>query len=1439
MSKPPHLQLVSPSTSAVTVASPRLQRVRIGDRALNLYDIEELDPLCGISALLWSQPFLSSETFEGLRQWMEQPEEISMRVVVGESLSGKTRMAAELCKQVAEQWCCGFWQSDGGQKGKNRPSSVQMDRPTLIVVDQAPERAEALSGWLYELARHPDQVPYRLRVLFLADHGDPTWGWWRDLLESAGRARLHLSQYFDYSMTEPLTSVFMQPENRFNLLKSLVSHYSPGHSLGSYRPNLPWIEAMSKRDWAEDPLYLWMTAFVMARHEADEALLSLLFEDEPLKAERALGASLGQHLLGQLEGEQEALSLQMILFNTLCNGLTEATLTQHMVPVADSLGIEADRVRMLARRLRYVLKDFFAWPMAGDGRLPPLGPEPVAMAFISTHFLDLPQDHQKTLLKATMHVGGKWPLLQLVLCLHGEQDDQRFSQLAQRVEELVLDPEFPLNDLMDMVDSMPSGFGPVSHLEQTILSHLVHRLDDVVKGEVAHTYFPAFGHYCNMLAYVLSYLQKSEQALSYAQRSVITFEALVDEAPEVFEPDLADALSSCGLRLEEAGNYEEAVSVKDQAKVLFESLASRDPEQFTSGWARALNSLGVTLGGIKDHETAIQYCTQSISLFERLAKIHPRQFAPDYAAALNNTSNVLKEAGRMEEALEWVSRAAQAFDRLYQRDPHLHGANTVKSHSNRTFLLAELGRDEEALAEGEKSLILTREMMVREPEIYRPFMAELCEQFSKPLQRLGQHELSSKLLKESVNFYRELSKQAPHLYEERLASAIYQLADSNFERGDQALALQSVTEAVELYDQLAQRQPSEYNPLLVMALHNQSVVMANQGRTHEAIRAMRRTVGLYGVLELGDEAYLPAHVQALDSLSLFLRDANRNSEAAKVSGEAMVLLLSGYAQLSEEELDRIGPQVCRNRWLLCQGVSNNQGALDALGNLKDILIRRVLRDEAVEDGASLLESWEALIKSLVEDDRKDAAFETMEEAQSWFELHTDQAPEKLALIWLSGQGRMAMVKAQLLVTQGVGEKAMESAQFGTDRLAVLYEMDPLVYGPNMGQGYCEASDCARTLGLMQLAIEYRHKAVAVFDALVLAGQTQFMPTLGTERVNLATLLGREESGLQEAQDELHKACHLWPQCVERQAQSIEPLWVRSLELLALIKQRLGDEEGRYESLKTLVEQQQKMQHIGPALHFSARLTLADCLLEQFEHQPEKDTAQRLEQLHGALMPLEGFKCEIQHAGKLAEMLAIMAEMAFEVDAYQRSQSYAMWGEKLFTQRMVEPVVELRNYVRRARNFQRLAQHLVVEKQFKQAVEMARRAVEICKPLLNQEGQGDIIRPFVAVNHHQYAVCLMLVGQFGAVEPIAKQALMLMYDAFLTQPDSMREGLQSLLNSYENLVFRSHGTPVEKIKSQAWIMPVYTALEQHKPVDNTEANSWLTGLFSKVSQIWKR
>nr|CRH06818.1 conserved protein of unknown function [Include 10 TPR repeats] [Candidatus Magnetococcus massalia] len=1455
MSHPPHLQLLPTRQAPKPVEEPLLQRIRIGDRSLTLVSGEELAPMGNVQKLLWEAPFIPRPELQTLHNWLNSAESISMRVVVGPSLSGKTRLAAELCQKVASSWHCGFWRQEQPQSsqrasGQRKIASIVMDRATLIIVDNAQEQAEALSGWLCELARNPGGVSHRLRVLFLADHGDPTWGWWRDLLGSAGRNRLLLTQFFDYATEEPLSSPLVGLDKRHQMLGWLLTQTLPNQEAikAPFDPEAAIAAGLAQADWSDDPYYLWMLAFVaaqrLAKHDAQsiaakqiEAELKPLLNPTANALEVALGAALADWLSAALEPEMVRAAQDLVLINTLCNGLEETTLVEQVgqldeTPMSQE---QRQRLRMVARRLHNQLSPLYAWPPAGDGRWPPLGPDPLAAAFITHQLQNMAESRQQRLLQAAMEVGGKWPLLQLGYCIHAELPDERYKLLSARIAELALDERLSLTDLMDLADGMPNGFGPMTELELKILRHLTDSLEQQVAGDSSHTYYPAWGHYLNMLSYVLSYLHQEKEALAAAERSVEIFEDLVLEAPDVFEPDLADALFTCGLRHEEMGRLPRATELKQQAEKLFEQLAIRDPETFTSGWARALNSLGVSLSTHGDKAEAERYCARSISLFERLSRIQPSQFAGDHAAALNNYSNVLKECGKNEQALEQVSRAAELYTHLSDQDSLNHAPNMVKSYSNMAFLLADMERDQEAVEVGERAYRMSSNLMAREPTLYSPFHAELCEQYSKPLYRSGQLQRGIRMLREAVELYRELAITNPLYYEERLATASYMLSDACFEGGHLDEALESIQITVDLFEKLVRRDPQDIQPMLAMALHNLAVLHAHKGESEASVRAIRRTIGLYQSMSSYDSSYQVPLIQAHDALALFLRDEGRYSEACQSAGQALSMLQHYEEKLSAGDYEMLAPGVFRNRWVLCQEVGNREGALEAAALLKDVHLRRYKQEPSEQEIVALGEAWEVVIQ-LLSDQQHDLVTAQRELGQASLFCQQELGPKslapELAAPWQRAQANLQMVAAGLQLQQGEREQALALIEQSVEQLGALTEQDPIRFGPDLAKACCDAAETLHELDQQDASIAHRLRAVAQFNQLVEAGEQSFLPSIAAEKVNLASQLGGARGEVQQALEHLSDAAQIWPRCVAQNPATIEPLWVRTLELMAAMQHRLGLMSQRRESMQQLVALHDTLTHTSADGRYAAKLTLAEILAE--EQGGEEDPHATLLHAAGMLQPLEQEISDTQQGHRLAEVLILFAERAFNHEMMALCQDLVRRAERVIVRHGTGDM-NLQVTVRRARNFQRCAQYLVQSQHYVEALEMASKAVAISNPIMQDEGGSNtILRPFVAVNYHQYALCLMLVGQYSAVEPMARQALMLMYDAFLSDADELRSGLESLLSSYDSLLQHIREAGVVVDEDAEWLDPIRRSLDKHEiEVETASRGAGLPNLFRRI------
>ncbi|MEV4011455.1 tetratricopeptide repeat protein [Nonomuraea angiospora] len=175
------------------VVPGRMETVAEDDPSVILADLltparERLPQDCSDWTLLMARhavvPFLGrDEQLADLRAWAAEPAALSIAVLTGRSGTGKTRLAGELCAELAEAgWDTGFLPLDSAG-GPLTSRALEALRPTLLVVDH-PEPSPPLVGELVRrLAKHGRNP--RVRLLLLArDLGEADW--WRRLDTAAG-----------------------------------------------------------------------------------------------------------------------------------------------------------------------------------------------------------------------------------------------------------------------------------------------------------------------------------------------------------------------------------------------------------------------------------------------------------------------------------------------------------------------------------------------------------------------------------------------------------------------------------------------------------------------------------------------------------------------------------------------------------------------------------------------------------------------------------------------------------------------------------------------------------------------------------------------------------------------------------------------------------------------------------------------------------------------------------------------------------------------------------------------------------------------------------------------------------------------------------------------------------------------------------------------------
>ncbi|MEU7863135.1 hypothetical protein [Nonomuraea sp. NPDC049141] len=119
-------------------------------------------------------PFLGrDEERAALRTWAHDPSPLSIAVLTGAGGTGKTRLAGELCTELAEAgWDAGFLPDP------HRATGLGILRPTLLALDHPEPSATAIG----ELVRHLAGRQHRPRVRILLLTRESTDGeWWRRL----------------------------------------------------------------------------------------------------------------------------------------------------------------------------------------------------------------------------------------------------------------------------------------------------------------------------------------------------------------------------------------------------------------------------------------------------------------------------------------------------------------------------------------------------------------------------------------------------------------------------------------------------------------------------------------------------------------------------------------------------------------------------------------------------------------------------------------------------------------------------------------------------------------------------------------------------------------------------------------------------------------------------------------------------------------------------------------------------------------------------------------------------------------------------------------------------------------------------------------------------------------------------------------------------------
>ena len=594
-----------------------------------------LRPEHGLVPFLGRQPLLGRIT-----GWCQDPGGRPLLLVTGSGGSGKTRLGREACVQMlVAGWDAGL-ADDRRQDGA---ATTRLQRPTLLVVDDADLRTGLISG-LVDYLRWDDAGP-PARLLLLARAAG---AWWDRLVRQQELANAYTVLDLDQHPVPPAD----RPEH-FRRASTAFAAYRGSQT----RP----VDASPPAE-LDDPAY----AEPLLIHIA-----ALLRTVEPSVTpppgpgeERAsdkditagqLGLPVRQGLLQALCERERTRWYQLgreshLFFNP------DLPLADQVVALA-TLSAAADQpsARSLLAALpnqdevkRIGAEALVVWAhrlYAGPGYWNPLQPDLLA----EQHLADTAQLSPLATTAAQLAAGQGWEtgLLTRLLTeltrgapnqpvLRSALNELLTAALPRIVDLAVTADHAELADLASLAlnlapqphlaaplaDQMPRPSVRLAALAATLTSQQVtQRRTDAIDGRP-----DADNHLArslNALSVRLGDLGRLEDALTAIEEAVTIRRELAQARPDAFRPDLAKSLTNLSVYLGELGRPEDALTAIEEATGTYRELAAARADVFRPDLARSLNNLAVDLAALGRAEDARAAIEEAVTIRRELAAVWP------------------------------------------------------------------------------------------------------------------------------------------------------------------------------------------------------------------------------------------------------------------------------------------------------------------------------------------------------------------------------------------------------------------------------------------------------------------------------------------------------------------------------------------------------------------------------------------------------------------------------------------------------------------------------------------------------------------------------------------------------------------------------------------------------------------------------------------------
>jgi hypothetical protein len=661
------------------------------------------DPLrSGLDPFTRTTSFLGrSSELASLVSWAKSDRSISICLLTGLPGVGKTRIALELCTSLDPcGWSAGFLTIDQiNRYGSSwNIGSYELERPTLIVIDDAIQFGIALEPFLREVAER-QEAGYSLRILLIDRNlhaRAPIYEEW------FGRSGWENDAW---RLLEPRCPIELSPLNdenvRCEVFKEGIS--IANRELSKVDLDIESLERLRNVSWAGLPCYLLMAGFSAGKAGiaswislSDADVASALANYEHKRLQSLVTSIFGSGVSSEVRGSVDLI----VSFVTLLREIDLKQLQDSFVEISDV----PDYLKLLS--------DFNL--LSPTDKIKGILPRPVGDAFV---FLRLIQhDKAPDVVLRAYRVAPRHVVTSLINIAQTFVKDAQ-APCLKCLLACIRDYAGESARLSEIANLLPRGDSVLTRVGAAVQEKLIQALagwvgvDSDCKYRIACAWHNLSTH--------LSFMELREQAIRYEELSINTLKELVTTRPDLrsalavalngfsncladqrlwiralgaakesvaiyeelerIEPVTIDFLSSYGcalnnlaIRTLQCGDKFQAVKIAERsvgARRSCEKIARSPHDAINGGLAQSLCTLGGMYIDVGRHEEAKTVLEESRQIYRRGCAIYPTVFTSALAYTYMQEANALFERGKERDALNVATQAIDGIVKIFDTDP--------------------------------------------------------------------------------------------------------------------------------------------------------------------------------------------------------------------------------------------------------------------------------------------------------------------------------------------------------------------------------------------------------------------------------------------------------------------------------------------------------------------------------------------------------------------------------------------------------------------------------------------------------------------------------------------------------------------------------------------------------------------------------------------------